>query len=81
MRETTQHDRAMAAFGQSLAAEKWAVECNKVGLKLRETRLNAFEARESGAFGALESHEMYIESLMRQWEALKARGIEGQFTP
>jgi hypothetical protein len=66
-------DRARAEFGQSLQAEKWAVECNELTWKIRRSKLLAFRSRESGCSDAAALHDRDAAACKAQLAELMER--------
>jgi hypothetical protein len=74
VREKTARDRAIAAFGQSLEVEEWAVHQNELAWKARRSRLLAFKSREAGCSDPAMFHEQDAAGYEAQLKTLAVKG-------
>jgi hypothetical protein len=64
----------MAAFGQSLEVEEWAVHQNELAWKARRSRLRAFKSREAERSDPAMFHEQEKAGYEAQLKALAIKG-------
>lgn len=71
----TKDDLARSVFGQSLAAERWAVACNETAWRARRSRLQAFESTAAGYTDAAKTHMQDAAHHERNYAELVRNGV------